>query len=171
MTAESIAKALGGLRAGAGWMARCPAHEDRKPSLSISSGRDGQVLVHCHAGCDQRDVIAILRQRGLWETTRKSWGRFGRKRQDRVSDEPPTPAKRSKAGHKPQDPLRAIGDKCLNCSCSQVSKVWLCEAVKCSLWPFWAGKHPWRGEARKTPLTDANSDRQTAIQEGGLPSC
>ncbi len=63
MIAESIAKALGGHRAGATWMARCPAHEDRKPSLSISSGKDGKVLVHCHAGCDQRDVIAILRRR------------------------------------------------------------------------------------------------------------
>ena len=73
MTAETIAKALGGHSAGATWMARCPAHEDRKPSLSISSGRDGKVLVHCHAGCDQRDVIATLRERGLWETTRKSW--------------------------------------------------------------------------------------------------
>ncbi len=79
-------------------MARCPAHEDRKPSLSISSGRDGKVLVRCHAGCDQRDVIAILRRRGLWETTRKSWGRFARKRQDRVSDEPDADAhKRSEA--------------------------------------------------------------------------
>jgi putative DNA primase/helicase len=98
MTAESIAKALGGHRAGATWMARCPAHEDRKPSLSISSGKDGKVLVYCHAGCDQRDVIAILRQRGLWETTRKSWRRFARKRQDRFSDEPgPDALKRSEA--------------------------------------------------------------------------
>ena len=44
MTAESIAKTLGGHRAGATWMARCPAHEERKPSLSIRSGRDGKVL-------------------------------------------------------------------------------------------------------------------------------
>ena len=93
MIAAELAKALGGHRAGATWMARCPAHEDRKPSLSISSGKDGKVLVHCHAGCDQRDVIAILRQRGLWETTRKSWGRFARKRQDRVSDEPDADAR------------------------------------------------------------------------------
>jgi len=38
MIAENLAKALGGHRAGAGWMARCPAHEDRKLNLSISSG-------------------------------------------------------------------------------------------------------------------------------------
>ena len=69
MTAETIAKALGGHRAGATWMARCPAHEDRSPSLSISAGKDGKVLVRCHAGCDQRDVIAALQERGLWQTT------------------------------------------------------------------------------------------------------
>ena len=65
MTAETIAKALGGRKAGSGWTARCPAHDDREPSLSIRDA-DGKVLVHCHAGCDQRDVIAALKERGLW---------------------------------------------------------------------------------------------------------
>ena len=36
-------------------MACCPVHDDRSPSLSISAGKDGKVLVRCHAGCDQRD--------------------------------------------------------------------------------------------------------------------
>jgi hypothetical protein len=67
MTAEGIAKALGGRRAGAGWMARCPAHDDREPSLSIRQGEDGKVLVRCHAGCEQATVIAVLRSRGLWQ--------------------------------------------------------------------------------------------------------
>ena len=35
MTAETIAKALGGAKAGSSWMARCLAHDDREPSLSI----------------------------------------------------------------------------------------------------------------------------------------
>ena len=35
MTAESIARALGGRSAGLSWIARCPAHDDREPSLSI----------------------------------------------------------------------------------------------------------------------------------------
>lgn len=65
MRAETIALALGGRKAGAGWIARCPAHDDRKPSLSIRDA-DGQVLVRCHAGCDQYAVIAALRDRGLW---------------------------------------------------------------------------------------------------------
>ena len=38
-------------RNGKGWSARCPAHEDRRPSLSVSEGDDGRALVHCHAGC------------------------------------------------------------------------------------------------------------------------
>ncbi len=66
MTAEIIAKALGGRRAGGGWIARCPAHEDRKPSLSITEAKGGKVLVRCHAGCEQARVIAALRSRGLW---------------------------------------------------------------------------------------------------------
>lgn len=71
MTAETIAKALGGHRAGATWMARCPAHDDSSPSLAICAGKNGKVLVHCHSGCEQRDVIAALSGRGLWETTGK----------------------------------------------------------------------------------------------------
>ena len=47
-------------------MAKCPAHDDRSPSLSIRHADDGKVLVHCHAGCDQDRVIAALRGHGLW---------------------------------------------------------------------------------------------------------
>lgn len=67
MTAESIAKALSGRKAGNSWVARCPAHDDREPSLSICDTDEGKVLVHCHAGCDQERVIAVLRSRGLWD--------------------------------------------------------------------------------------------------------
>jgi putative DNA primase/helicase len=67
MNAATIAKALGGKKAGGGWMARCPAHDDRVPSLSIRDADNGKILVHCHAGCDQGRVIAALRSHGLWE--------------------------------------------------------------------------------------------------------
>jgi DNA primase len=46
-------------------MAQCPAHDDKNPSLSIREVA-GKVLLHCHAGCGQRDVIAALRARDLW---------------------------------------------------------------------------------------------------------
>ena len=67
MTAEFIAMSLGGRKIGGGWIARCPAHDDREPSLSISARDEGKVLVHCHAGCGQARVIAVLRARGLWD--------------------------------------------------------------------------------------------------------
>jgi putative DNA primase/helicase len=67
MSAESIANALGGRKAGAAWIARCPVHDDRKPSLSICDADDGKVLVRCHAGCEQEQVIAAFRSLGLWE--------------------------------------------------------------------------------------------------------
>jgi hypothetical protein len=66
MTAETIARALGGRKAGAGWTVRCPAHDDFTPSLSICDAGAGKVLVRCHAGCDQERVIATLRSLGLW---------------------------------------------------------------------------------------------------------
>jgi putative DNA primase/helicase len=47
-------------------MARRPSHDDRKPSLSIRDADNGKVLVRCHAGCEQEQVIATLRSRGLW---------------------------------------------------------------------------------------------------------
>ena len=66
MQVEFMASALGACRAGHGWMARCPAHSDRTPSLSIDIGENGKLLVFCHAGCTQTAVIAALRARGLW---------------------------------------------------------------------------------------------------------
>jgi hypothetical protein len=71
MNAEMIASALGGSRAGAGWVARCPAHDDRRPSLSLRDSSSGLVLVRCHAGCEQEHVIAALRARGLWTDDRR----------------------------------------------------------------------------------------------------
>jgi len=40
---------------------RCPAHLDSNPSLSISEGDDGKLLLHCHAGCTFAEVMAALR--------------------------------------------------------------------------------------------------------------
>jgi putative DNA primase/helicase len=48
--------------------ARCPCHDDRSPSLSLRDGDEpSRILVHCFAGCDHRDILAALRQRGLLE--------------------------------------------------------------------------------------------------------
>jgi hypothetical protein len=40
-------------------MCRCPAHDDRSPSLSLRQG-DRALLVHCYAGCSNADVLRVL---------------------------------------------------------------------------------------------------------------
>lgn len=40
------------------WIAKCPAHPDRSPSLSIRETDDGRVLLHDHGGCDTENVLA-----------------------------------------------------------------------------------------------------------------
>jgi hypothetical protein len=42
------------------WEARCPAHNDRTPSLSISLAPEGHLLVHCHAGCPTEAVMSAV---------------------------------------------------------------------------------------------------------------
>ncbi|MQM37687.1 hypothetical protein KBTX_01689 [wastewater metagenome] len=42
------------------WIARCPAHDDRSPSLSVRETDDATILVHCWAGCPSADVVAAL---------------------------------------------------------------------------------------------------------------
>ena len=64
--AAIVAALLGGRRSGHQFIAKCPAHEDKTPSLSLADGADGKLLVRCHAGCGQQEVIAALRDLGLW---------------------------------------------------------------------------------------------------------
>ena len=68
-SAQTIAQGLElGNRHGDHWMACCPAHDDRVPSLSIINTDEGKVLVHCHGGCDQSQVIKALSALGLWHS-------------------------------------------------------------------------------------------------------
>lgn len=59
---ETVLAALEGVRpAGPGkWMACCPAHADRTPSLSVREAGEGRVLLHCFAGCCYADIMAAL---------------------------------------------------------------------------------------------------------------
>jgi putative DNA primase/helicase len=56
LTFEEIIEKFQARRVGSSWMARCPAHEDSNPSLSIDDGDKG-ILLHCHAGCNVRDIL------------------------------------------------------------------------------------------------------------------
>ncbi|WP_027892357.1 toprim domain-containing protein [Calidithermus chliarophilus] len=56
------------------WMALCPAHPDRKPSLSIRV-LDDKILLHCFAGCDGDAVLGALglEWRDLYADTARPW--------------------------------------------------------------------------------------------------
>src|SRR4051812_42542391 len=58
--AELEARGAAPRRSGEGWSARCPAHDDHDPSLSVSEGRDGRALLRCAAGCEWKAVTAAL---------------------------------------------------------------------------------------------------------------
>lgn len=57
---EFLAKFEGVRQTGGGWIARCPAHGDDNPSLSIARGEDGRWLVHCHVGCSAEAVVTAV---------------------------------------------------------------------------------------------------------------
>ena len=63
-TARQLCKSRGGRWSGSKGMARCPAHDDRTPSLGVTLGRRA-ILFHCFAGCDQASVIDAFRREGL----------------------------------------------------------------------------------------------------------
>lgn len=63
---ERVLERLEGVqRCGDGYLARCPAHDDATPSLSVGEGADGRVLLRCHAGvgCELRAIAAGLELR------------------------------------------------------------------------------------------------------------
>lgn len=62
--AGEIAAAFGGTWSGAKGMCRCPAHDDRSPSLAIGLG-DHAILFHCFAGCSSDAVLAAFARHGI----------------------------------------------------------------------------------------------------------
>jgi primase 1 len=58
LTVEEILPRLEGVKGGNGqYSARCPAHDDKRASLSVSTGEDGRILLHCHAGCTVPEIL------------------------------------------------------------------------------------------------------------------
>lgn len=61
MSAAILLSRLAGVRGnGPSWIARCPAHHDRHPSLRITEKGDGRILIFCHAGCGAIDVVTAV---------------------------------------------------------------------------------------------------------------
>jgi putative DNA primase/helicase len=73
--AEQIARALKARRSGKSWLAKCPGHDDRNASLSISEGEDGTLLLNCFAGCEFKDIKDILQDSGIIGTDRRDRAR------------------------------------------------------------------------------------------------
>ena len=58
---EKLLGRLSGVRkASAGYLARCPAHDDREASLSVGEADDGRILLCCHAGCTAEQIVTAL---------------------------------------------------------------------------------------------------------------
>lgn len=62
MSVDTLLSGLEGVRhtGPARWLARCPAHADRHPSLAIRELDDGRVLAHCFSGCDVESILAAV---------------------------------------------------------------------------------------------------------------
>src|SRR6266404_6280187 len=58
---EKVLDRLKGVRTSLrGWVACCPAHHDREPSLSIGLGEEGQILLNCFAGCPLDRIVEAM---------------------------------------------------------------------------------------------------------------
>ena len=55
-----LARLIGVKETANGWQSLCPAHEDRNPSLSITRGDDGRVLLKCFTGCTVADICRAI---------------------------------------------------------------------------------------------------------------
>jgi hypothetical protein len=42
------------------WLACCPGHADKRPSMTVRELEDGRVLVHCFSGCDVGQILAAV---------------------------------------------------------------------------------------------------------------
>jgi hypothetical protein len=62
MTIEALLDRLDGVRETGSnrFIARCPAHPDRTPSLAVSQVDDGRVLIHCFAGCEPETILGAV---------------------------------------------------------------------------------------------------------------
>ncbi|MEP9350015.1 toprim domain-containing protein [Xanthobacter sp. KR7-225] len=66
LDARQMVEALGGRWTGRGGLCFCPAHPNsRTPALSVSVGKFGTAVFHCHAGCSYADIMTALRDSGI----------------------------------------------------------------------------------------------------------
>ena len=81
MKAAELAESLDGRKEGNQWRCRCPVHDGK--ALMVKESDRPNPVIHCFAGCDFRDIVAHLKDRGLWEDDRKTDPLERRKRKRR----------------------------------------------------------------------------------------
>ena len=71
------------------WLALCPAHEDKDPSLAVTEHQDGRLLIKCWAGCGAIDVVNALglELKDLYPATDRNYDPFYRPRKARADPE------------------------------------------------------------------------------------
>ena len=105
MTAKQIANMLRAHRHGGYWTAKCPAHGDKHPSLSIKQDKDGKVHLRCFTGCSVESILSVL---GLsfgdlyLDADRESWLQKKREAERRC------PSIKTPASMPPLGPLEAV---------------------------------------------------------------
>lgn len=62
MRADALLERLERVRqTGSGnWVARCPSHDDKNPSMTIREADDGRVLIHCFTGCTPEAILGAV---------------------------------------------------------------------------------------------------------------
>ena len=83
------------------WLARCPAHEDKSPSLSIRETERGMTLAHCFSGCE---IESILDAVGLT---------FADIMPERIGDQHSYKPERPNHWHASRDALRVLSHEVL----------------------------------------------------------
>jgi len=57
---DILSRLRGVRRSGGGWLALCPAHNDKRASLSVKQTHDQKILLYCHASCRTEDICAAI---------------------------------------------------------------------------------------------------------------
>lgn len=97
---EFLGRLEGVEKSGDGWVARCPAHGDKHPSLSVTA-KGGKILVHCHVGCSSADVVSAmgLEMKDLFEDAHGRCGGVPASAPSASPDADPLPPKKKSGSH------------------------------------------------------------------------
>jgi hypothetical protein len=112
---------------------RCPAHEDRDPSLSVCEGADRRALVHCFAGCDPGDVVQALGLQwgDLFPDRHRNAGSRSYVPSPPVQNENPVEAILAALGvlgiawHRTSDTRMYVADRCPGCDERRPGALWI----------------------------------------------